>query len=148
MSKKKPTRKLSVYSNLSEQRKVKKDANSRRRAEYLATLPKHPVKRFFYRMHPKRFWAYWFSKPGMFMALKIAGVAVLLLALFVGGESNSGRTRWETKTKSLRTQGQVGGARVASSYWLGGRIGWFGLVQKWRTPGTPNWDRGEEGGID
>ncbi|HWT39953.1 MAG TPA: transglycosylase domain-containing protein [Dongiaceae bacterium] len=85
MSKKKPTRKISLYSNLSQKRKAKKDAEARRRAEYLATLPKHPVKRFFYRMHPKRFWAYWFSKRGMFMALKIAGVTVLLLALFVGG---------------------------------------------------------------
>ena len=36
-------------------------------------------------MHPKRFWAYWFSKQGMHMALKVAGVAALLLALFVGG---------------------------------------------------------------
>ncbi len=35
-------------------------------------------------MHPKRFWAYWFSKEGAFMALKIAGVIVLLMALFVG----------------------------------------------------------------
>ncbi len=85
MSKKQPTRKISLYSNLSQKRKVKKDAEARRRAEYLATLPKHPVKRFFYRMHPKRFWAYWFSKRGMFMALKVAGVAVLLVALFVGG---------------------------------------------------------------
>lgn len=85
MSKKKSTRKISLYSNLSQKRKVKKDAESRRRAEYLATLPKHPVKRFFYRMHPKRFWAYWFSKRGMFTALKIAGVGVLLIALFVGG---------------------------------------------------------------
>ena len=85
MSKKKPTRKLSVYSNLSQKRKVKKDTDSRRRAEYLATLPKHPVKRFFYRMHPKRFWAYWFSKRGMIMAAKVAGIGILLLALFVGG---------------------------------------------------------------
>lgn len=92
MSNKKPTRKISLYSNLSQKhskvtqkRKVKKDAESRRRAEYLATLPKHPVKRFFYRMHPKRLWAYWFSKRGMFMALKIAGVAVLVSALLVGG---------------------------------------------------------------
>jgi len=77
--------KLSVYANLSHKRKTKKDANARRRAEYLATLPKHPVKRFFYRLHPKRFWAYWFSKRGVFMALKIFGVAVLLLALLVGG---------------------------------------------------------------
>jgi len=36
-------------------------------------------------MHPKRFWAYWFSKEGAFMALKIAGIAVLLMALFIGG---------------------------------------------------------------
>lgn len=85
MTKKKPTRKISLYSNLSQKLKVKKDAESRRRAEYLATLPKHPVKRFFYRLHPKRFWAYWFSKRGMFMALKITGVAVLVVALFVGG---------------------------------------------------------------
>jgi len=81
----KPTKKISLYSNLSQKRKTKKDAETRRRAEYLATLPKHPVKRLFYRMHPKRFWAYWFSKQGMTMALKIAGVAVLLVALFVGG---------------------------------------------------------------
>lgn len=85
MSKKKPTRKISLYSNLSQKRKVKKDAEARRRAEYLATLPKHPVKRFFYRMHPKRLWAYWFSKRGAMMALKVAGVAILLLALFIGG---------------------------------------------------------------
>jgi penicillin-binding protein 1A len=85
VTKKKPTRKISLYSNLSQKRKVKKDAEARRRAEYLATLPKHPVKRFFYRMHPKRFWAYWFSKRGMFTALKITGVAVLVVALFVGG---------------------------------------------------------------
>ncbi len=85
MSNKKPDRKISLYSNLSQKRKVKKDAEARRRAEYLATLPKHPVKRFIYRMHPKRLWAYWFSKRGGIMALKITGVAVLLLALFVGG---------------------------------------------------------------
>jgi len=36
-------------------------------------------------MHPKRFWAYWFSKEGAIMALKITGIAVLLVALFVGG---------------------------------------------------------------
>ncbi len=83
--KQKSTRKLSVYSNLSQNRKTKKDIESRRRAEYLATLPKHPVKRFFYRLHPKRFWAYWFSKRGMFMALKVAGVSILLIALLVGG---------------------------------------------------------------
>jgi penicillin-binding protein 1A len=84
VAKKPASRKLSVYSNLSKKRKAKKDAESRRRAEYLATLPKHPVKRFFHRMHPKRVWAYWFSKRGIMMALKIAGVFILLMAILVG----------------------------------------------------------------
>ncbi len=84
---KKPSssRKLSVYSNLSHARKTKKDAEARKRAQYLATLPKHPLKRLAYRLHPKRFWAYWFSKRGAIMALKVAGVGLLLLALLVGG---------------------------------------------------------------
>lgn len=84
---KKPSqsRKLSVYSNLSHRLKTKKDAEIRKRAQYLATLPKHPVKRFLYRMHPKRLAAYWFSKRGAIMALKVAGVAILILALLVGG---------------------------------------------------------------
>jgi len=84
-AKKSSSRKLSVYSNLSRKRKAKKDSETRRRAEYLATLPKHPVKRFLHRMHPKRFWAYWFSKRGVIMALKIAGVGLLLMALLIGG---------------------------------------------------------------
>lgn len=79
------SRKLNVYSNLSHSRKTKKDADIRKRAQYLATLPKHPVKRLLYRLQPKRFWGYWFSKRGAFMALKIAGVGLLLLALLIGG---------------------------------------------------------------
>ncbi len=81
----KKNKRMSVYANLSNKRRTKKDASSRKRAEYLATLPKHPVKRFFYRLHPKRLAAYWFSKRGLFMALKIAGVSILLMVLFVGG---------------------------------------------------------------
>lgn len=84
MAKKPTSRKLSVYSNLSKRRKQKKDIEARRRAEYLATLPKHPVKRFFYRLHPKRVWAYWFSKRGVLMALKITGVLLLVFGLLVG----------------------------------------------------------------
>jgi len=78
------SRKLSVYSNLSNRRKEKKDSVSRKRAEYLASLPKHPVKRALYLLQPKRFWGYWFSKQGLIMAVKIAGVALLLLVLFIG----------------------------------------------------------------
>lgn len=36
-------------------------------------------------MHPKRVYKFWFSKHGAFLALKLAGVGVLLGALMVGG---------------------------------------------------------------
>jgi penicillin-binding protein 1A len=78
------SRNISVYSNLTHKRKTKKDAAARKKAEYLASLPKHPVKRVLARMHPKRFWGYWFSKKGAFMALKIVGVIALIGLLSVG----------------------------------------------------------------
>ena len=82
---KKTSRPHAVYSNLTQKRKERKDHESRKRAQYKATLPKDPVKRFLHQMHPKRFWSYWFSKEGGRMALKIAGIGVLVMALFVGG---------------------------------------------------------------
>ncbi len=84
MPKRRSPRKLNVYTNLSHRRRTKKDSAARKKAEYLASLPKHPVKRMFYRMHPKRFFGYWFSKRGAVMALKIAGIGILLVFLMVG----------------------------------------------------------------
>lgn len=81
----KRARSLSVYSNLAHKRKTRRDSESRRKAEYLASLPKHPVKRLIYRMHPKRLWSFWVSKQGGILALKIIGVAILLNVLLVGG---------------------------------------------------------------
>jgi penicillin-binding protein 1A len=78
------SRSMSVYSNLTQKRRSKKDAEARKKAEYLASLPKHPVKRLLYRLHPKRVAGYWFSKKGGMMALKIAGVGILLMVLMVG----------------------------------------------------------------
>ena len=83
--KKSKSRKLSVYSNLSHSRKTKKDAESKKRAQYLASLPKHPVKRLLYQMKPKNFFHYWFSKQGAKKALKIAGIAAIILAIIIGG---------------------------------------------------------------
>lgn len=85
MVKKRRSRKLNVYANLAHARKTKKDAAHRKKAEYLATLPKHPVKRTLARLHPKRVWGYWASRKGAMMALKIVGVMALLMVLFVGG---------------------------------------------------------------
>ncbi len=75
---------LSVYANLSARRKTKADAKSRRKAEYLASLPKQPLQRLLYRLHPKRILRYWFSKEGALMALKLAGVALVIFAIFIG----------------------------------------------------------------
>ena len=79
------SRKLNLYSNLSHSRRTKKDAVARKHAQYLASLPKNPIKRFFYRLHPKNVLKYWFSKKGVFMALKIIGVTLLILCLIIGG---------------------------------------------------------------
>ena len=70
------------YSKLAQKRKVKKDAKARRKAEYLATLPKSRIKRLFYRLHPRRLYKYWFSKDGIMMALKVTGVSFGLLFIF------------------------------------------------------------------
>ncbi len=84
MAKRKSARKLNVYANLAHKRKTKKDAKHRKKAEYLATLPKHPVARTLARLHPKRVAGYWFSKKGGMMLLKIAGITALALVLMVG----------------------------------------------------------------
>ncbi|MDN5819179.1 MAG: penicillin-binding protein [bacterium] len=78
------SRKLNVYSNLTRRLKTKKDSSARKRAEYLASLPKNPVQRFFYRVHPKRFWSYWFSRRGLFMLIKLVGIFILLMVLLAG----------------------------------------------------------------
>lgn len=82
---KKSNRRLNVYANLSHKRKTKKDHAARKKAQYLASLPKHPLKRTFYRMHPKRAAKFWFSKDGAKMGLKIAGVSALLMVILAGG---------------------------------------------------------------
>lgn len=74
---------LSVYSNLAARRKTRADAKSRRKAEYLASLPKQPVKRLLYRLHPKRVFKYWFSREGAIMALKLAGIGFIIMGIFV-----------------------------------------------------------------
>ncbi len=82
--KKRSGKSLSLYSNLSNRHKANRDYKARRKAEYLASLPKHPVKRILYRMHPKRFFTYWFSREGLIMAGKIAGIGIAIVVLLIG----------------------------------------------------------------
>lgn len=76
---------MSLYSSLSYKHMAKKEANSRRRAEELAKLPKNPVKRFFARLHPKRVFKWWFSWRGQKAILKFIAACILIFIIFIGG---------------------------------------------------------------
>ncbi|MBQ6414143.1 penicillin-binding protein [Candidatus Saccharibacteria bacterium] len=76
---------MSLYSSLSYRHRAKKEANSRRRAEELAKLPKNPVKRFFARLHPKRVFKWWFSWRGQKAILKFFAACILIGIIFIGG---------------------------------------------------------------
>ena len=78
------SRKLSVYSNLSRTHRAKRDLKSRKKAEYLASLPKNPIKRFFYKLSPKHLAEFWFSPHGLMLALKILGVSILIISMLIG----------------------------------------------------------------
>ncbi len=78
---------IKINRSLGERVKARKDAFARNRALRLAGMPKNPVRRFIYKLHPKRLYHYWFSREGGTMALKIAGIGiitgfVLLIGLF------------------------------------------------------------------
>ncbi|MBP5647713.1 penicillin-binding protein [Candidatus Saccharibacteria bacterium] len=84
-SKKTAKSNMNLYSSLSYKHRSKKEANSRRRAEELAKLPKEPVKRFFARLHPKRVFKWWFSWRGQKAILKFFAACFLILVIFIGG---------------------------------------------------------------
>ena len=81
----KPKNNLGFFARWREKRKAKKEAEARRRAEDLATLPKEPIKRFFARLHPKRVFKWWFSWRGQKAILKFIGACFLLLVIFIAG---------------------------------------------------------------
>ncbi|MGH7195551.1 MAG: transglycosylase domain-containing protein [Candidatus Saccharimonadales bacterium] len=76
---------LKLNRSLSDRRRAKRDLKSQRRATRLATLPKSPVKRLLYRLHPKRLAGYWFSREGVIMALKLGGVAIVVIFILLIG---------------------------------------------------------------
>lgn len=68
---------IKVNRTITERLKARKEDYIKRRAARLAGMPKNPIKRFFYRLHPKRMYKYWFSREGGIMALKIAGIGIV-----------------------------------------------------------------------
>lgn len=78
-------KKMRLYTNLSSKHQAKKDEKSKKRAEYLATLPKDPWKRFWARLHPKRVFKWWFSWRGQKTILKVIAACILIGIIITGG---------------------------------------------------------------
>src|SRR5258708_6361019 len=76
---------ITLHRSLSDRLKAAKQARDTHRAAYLSTLPKNPVLRQVYRLHPKRVAQYWFSAEGAIMALKIVGVGIVAVFLLTIG---------------------------------------------------------------
>lgn len=74
-----------IHRSLTDKLKARKDAQSRKKAAYLATLPKNRFKRILYRLHPKRQFKFWFSREGGIMALKLLGVGIVAGFLLMVG---------------------------------------------------------------
>ncbi|MCG5079646.1 hypothetical protein MBN61_02725, partial [Candidatus Saccharibacteria bacterium] len=79
-------RRYATYSGLAKirgksQREINKERKLRRKAEYLATLPKNPAKRLLARLNPRHLAKFWFSMDGLKMLGKIFGIALLLMVL-------------------------------------------------------------------
>jgi membrane peptidoglycan carboxypeptidase len=69
--------------NLRQKMKMHRDIRARKRAEYLASLPKNPLKRILYRLHPKRVFGFFTSRHGVLLMLKIIGVIFAVLVIFI-----------------------------------------------------------------
>jgi membrane peptidoglycan carboxypeptidase len=76
---------IKINRSLSQKIKARKAGYAQARAERLAGMPKGRLQRVAWRMHPKRLWAYWTSREGMIMALKLTGIAILLGFLLLVG---------------------------------------------------------------
>jgi|ADGO01.1.fsa_nt_gi Membrane carboxypeptidase (penicillin-binding protein) len=76
---------IKLHRSLSERIKASREARARRKAAYLATLPKNPFKRFLYRMKPRELARYWFSRDGAIMALKIFGAGIVVCFVLIVG---------------------------------------------------------------
>ncbi|CAN5651387.1 hypothetical protein BH23PAT1_BH23PAT1_3770 [soil metagenome] len=76
---------IKVNRSLGERIKAHKDYRSRLKAKRRAGMPKGRMRGLLYRMHPKRLYAYWFSREGGIMALKVAGVGIIASFLMMIG---------------------------------------------------------------
>ncbi len=72
-----------VNRNIGDRMRARKDLRARRRADQKARMPKNPIKRFAYYLKPKNFAAYWFNRDGAIRALKVAGIGLAVMMVFM-----------------------------------------------------------------
>jgi membrane peptidoglycan carboxypeptidase len=78
-------RELKVNRSLGERWSAMREAKAYRKVQRLRGLPKSRFKRMMWRLNPKRQAAFWFSRDGGIMALKIAGIGILAVFVFTLG---------------------------------------------------------------
>lgn len=76
---------IKLHTSLADKVKASRDQKALRKAERLRGMPKSRIKRFFFRMHPKRLKQYWWSREGAIMALKITGIGLVAMFILIIG---------------------------------------------------------------
>jgi membrane peptidoglycan carboxypeptidase len=76
---------LKVNQSLGSRIGALKQAKSLRKVQRMRGLPKSRVKRFIWRLNPRKQAEFWFSRDGGIMALKIAGIGILLMFVMTLG---------------------------------------------------------------
>lgn len=106
---------VKIQRTMTEKSAARREAKLARKAERLKGQPKSRVKRIFWKLHPKRLAAFWFSRDGLILGLKIAGLAIVvgffsLMALFayfrkdlpnlkdISGSNKGGSVRYYDRT--------------------------------------------------
>lgn len=76
---------LKVNRSLGERYSAMRQAKALRKVNRLRGLPKSRFKRIVWRLHPRRLADFWFSRDGAIMALKIVGIAIMVLFIITLG---------------------------------------------------------------
>ena len=76
---------MHVNRSITSNHKERKAARAAKKAEYLASLPKEPFKRFIARFRPSHLIEFWFSRDGAIMSLKIIDIFIVLSFFLVVG---------------------------------------------------------------
>lgn len=76
---------IKLHTSLADRIKASRDEKALKKAERLRGMPKSRIKRFFFRLHPKRLYKYWFSREGGIMALKLTGIGIVVVFITMIG---------------------------------------------------------------